>query len=473
MRALVCVQSRDERSQIRPYFSKLIPNIVMANSSEELMQHLKSDKVFDLLVLDDSFDAKSPDGEDLSSGASVVEILQEIQAGFTASTDVTTLCLLRSAKLHDDLGTVSVFVDSSPQDREQIYTELGATLFLEKPYNMETLNKRLRDLFEAASSPPPWAQALRQVRHLYTSQKYPEVLAVLEKISTTPLESQHLGFPLLKARCLFKMGEEQLPKAAQVLAQLRERYPTSLTIRMLLMEIYLKLGRLEEAFSEQLSIFATQKTAFNFERTLQLFNDLGTRLQDDTALLKLAHDTFSVLLRDPKPYSRKLRPRIFTALAAQLKQVAGWTGFVELLFGSEDVIESVASELRIALGHLEIDLASAGPEVSKVFQEGHILLLSSFPAEAASIAIATQSLLDKQELDQLDALLKRAESAGAKSLEFYTSLSRYLLKIGNLKEASDVLHKAVRLKADDLRVLELREMWQTQYHARVKPYTST
>jgi CheY-like chemotaxis protein len=469
----VCVQSRDERSQIRPYLTKLIPNIVMVNSSEELMQHLKSDKVFDLLVLDDSFDAKSPDGEDLSSGASVIEILQEIQAGFTASPDITTLCLLRSAKTHDDLGTVSVFVDSSPQDREQIYTELGATLFLEKPFNIETLNKRLQELFEAASNPAPWAKALRQVRQLYNAKKYPEVLAVLAKIAETPLESQHLGFPLLKARCLFKMGDEQLPESARVLTQLREKYPASLTIRMLLLEIHLKLGRLEEAFAEQLSIFATQKTAFNFERTLQLFVDLGTRLQDDAALLKLAKDTLAVLFRDPKPYSRKLRPKIFSALATQLKQVTGWTGFVELLLGSDDVIEAVAPELRLALGHLEKDLSSAGPEVSKIFQQGHILLLSSFPAEAASIEIATQSLLDSQELDQLDALLKRAESAGAKSLEFYTSLSRYFLKIGNLKEASDVLHKAVRLKADDLRVLELREMWQAHYDARNKPNTST
>jgi CheY-like chemotaxis protein len=473
LRALVCVQSRDERAQIRPYLSKLIPNITMVNSSVELMEHLKSDRSFDLLVLDDSFDAKSPDGEDLSNGPSVIEILQEIQAGFTGSPDITTLCLLRSAKLHDELGTVSVFVDSSPEDREQIYTELGATLFLEKPFNIETLNKSLQDLFEAATNPPPWAKALKQVRQLYNAKKYPEVLAVLEKISETPLEAQHLGFPLLKARCLFKMGDEHLPQAARVLAQLRERYPTSLTIRMLLLEIHLKLDRLEEAFREQLSIFATQKTAFNFERTLQLLTEIGTRLQDDASLLKLAHETFAVLFRDPKPYSRKLRPRVFSALATQLKNVTGWTGFVELLSSSDDVVEIVAPELRLALGHLEKDLASAGPELSKVFQEGHIMLLSSFPTEASSIEIATQSLLDKQELDQLDALLKRAESAGAKSLEFYTSLSRYFLKIGNLKEASDVLHKAVRLKADDLRVLELRELWQTQYDARNKPNTST
>src|SRR5690606_2763155 len=160
------------------------------------------------LILDDAFDAKSPDGEALSQGPSVMEILQEIQAGFTGSPDATILCFLRSAQLHNDPGTLSVFVDSSPQDRQQAYAELGAALFLAKPYTIEVLTHHLAELVKSSQSPPQWLTILKQLRLLYASKRHDDALKILDTLAAAGLERQHMGFPLLRARCLAQMGPE-------------------------------------------------------------------------------------------------------------------------------------------------------------------------------------------------------------------------------------------------------------------------
>lgn len=449
----------------------------MVNSADELLQNLRANKPFDLIVLDDGFDARSPDGEELVHAPTVAEILQEIQAGYTASSDATILCFLRAAKKHDDPGTVSVFLDSTPQDREHAYTELGASFFLHKPYTIETLKTRLAQAAQTAVAPPVWLKALKQVRALYNDKQYAEVLGLLDKLTAAGLEDKYIAFALLRARCLAEMGADHLPASIEVLRKVLAKYPQSLSIRMLLMESYLRLNQLPEAFAEQLNIFATQKTSLNFERTLAAMVDVHRRTLNLTlnknaaedALMKFGKDTLEVLFRDPRPYSRRLRPQLFQILANNVNETKSLIELLKLLKDSDDVLEATGPMLRSNLKALALLVdGSDEPELKENFVQGHVLLLSVYPTEESSLEIATTTLLAQGKLAELDAIFKKAEAAGAKSLEFYTSLSRYHLQLENLKDASDVLHKAVRIRADDARVLELRQRWQQEFDARNK-----
>jgi len=452
----------------------------MANSAEELLQNLKSGKPFDLIVLDDSFDAKSPDGEALTQDPTVAEILQEIQAGYSSSPDATIVCFLRTVKLHDDPGTVSIFVDSSPQEREQTYTELGATFFVEKPYSIESIKATLAAAVKAAASPETWSKALQQVRQLYNKNNHADVLRLLDKLAAANVENKHLGFPLLRARCLAAMGSEHIAASVRVLEQLLVVYPKSVSIRMLLLDNHIKLGSFEKAFKEQLSIFATQKTSCHFDKVLSIMSDIHQRMLNtedastaaaDAFLIRSTHEIIAVLFKDARPYSKKLRVRIFDLLHSKLKETAGWIEFVKVMRSSDDVIDLSAPLMKSALAKVTPALPHSEDGFDAIFEQSHRLLLSVLPTEAASIEVATKVLIAREEIDTLDEILKKAEANGAKSVEFFTSLSRYCLHVGDLKGASDVLHKAVRIQADDPRVLELRQLWQQQYDSKNKTAT--
>jgi CheY-like chemotaxis protein len=311
VRALVYVQNRDERSQIRPHFSKAGLALVMANSTEELLQHLNSTPAFDMIVLDDSFDAKSSDGAILNPGATLPDILQLLQAGKTPNTDALVLVLLRPALCHNEPGTVSLFIDSAPHDREQSYTELGATHFLERPFRIEALTQSLQDFIKNAEQPAPWLKVLRQLRQFYNHGNYAQVLAMLDKLASTGLENTQLPFALLRARSLAQLGEEHIPASLATLEKLLIKYPKSISTRALRLEGFLKLEHFDEAFHEQLGILALQKTNSNFDKTLallaQMFDHTLEKKGPENAeelLLGGTRNLIDLLLKDPRPYSK-------------------------------------------------------------------------------------------------------------------------------------------------------------------------
>jgi len=176
-----------------------------------------------------------------------------------------------------------------------------------------------------------------------------------------------------------------------------------------------------------------------------------------------AHHVLEVLFKDPRPYSKKLRPKIFELLFSKIESPDNWLALVKIVTDSNDIIEFTAPLLKNALIRLENGSPNDNAETASAIHDGHLLLLSAIPDEPASLELVSQTLLDSGDFPKLESIFQKAEAAGAKSLEFHTSLARYMLKIGNLKHASDVLHKAVRIKADDIRVVELRHAWQREY----------
>jgi tetratricopeptide (TPR) repeat protein len=475
VRALVYVQSKDERGQIRPYLAKTVQNISMVNSGEELMGQLKGDRPFDIVILDDTFDAKTPDGESIFSGPSVMEILQEIQTGRTNNTDAVILTLLRPNQSHTEPGMTSFFTDMSSSDREQIYTELGSFLSLEKPINIQKLNQKLDELTDCVSNPPKWLFALKQVRKIFSEKQIDATRDLLNKLAEMGMEEQHIGFALLRARCLALSGIEHIPHAIDLLKSLEAKHPNSISIRMLLIENDLKLGKLKEAFEEQVGIFKTQRSTFNFERTLKMLKDIFERhrtlhptstQESEGLLLECAQLFINALLQDPPQYSRKLRPQILNTLAECIDKDSSWQKLVQLLIESKDAIEHSVHILQKALLRLKTQMDPETAETLKLLEDAHLLILETDPCQPQSLEIATLALIERGELETLDHTLQRAEKAGAQSLEFYLSLARYFFKIDNLKEASDTLHKAVRIQADDPRVLELRQEWNRLFESR-------
>jgi predicted Zn-dependent protease len=149
---------------------------------------------------------------------------------------------------------------------------------------------------------------------------------------------------------------------------------------------------------------------------------------------------------------------VFEVVGERLQKIDSCQVLLDLLIESDDAIEISAPVLRRVL-------TKVPPESEKV-QKAHIVMLQSFPDDPASLEIATQFLIEQENLEGLNQILQNAHAAEASSLEFHLSMARYLIKIGDLRTASEALHKAVRVKADDPRVVELRQNWQQEYDAR-------
>lgn len=448
----------------------------MANSSEELLEKLAEKRGFDFIILDDTFDTIKPDGEPLYAGPTIPEILQKTQNEYVQNSEATFLCLLRPCREQMQHGINSFHAEAPVEDRKQSYIELGAYNFLEKPFTIEKLNQTLESAIALAKKPPQWLTLLKQIRSLVAQKKLNEALVILSKLRDLGMEKEHLGFAILRAQVLSLLGGDHLNEANIVLCELEERNPNSISIRLNHLENAMKLQNYTEAFEVQLSIFEHQKTASNFEKILALLHRIDQALSTDIdtsgppprEVMLISHTIklFDTLLKDPAPYSRKLRPRILELAVTRTQHHESCFQLLKLFEQTKDVVDETLPALRRLLSNLKPSATDSYPSILEAYENAHFQLLEADPLDPQAIDICCQKLFSTGSLEPILKLLEKSHEAGAKCLEFYTNYSEYFLRLGELKAASDTLHKAVQIQADNPRVLRLRESWQQAYNAK-------
>ena len=466
MRALVYIQSRDDRSAFRPVLGELVTTLIMVNTAEEALAELRKDITYDILIFDDSFDKKTEEGHPTNPGPSVMELLQEVQAGYTNSSGAMTMVMLRPDIENSEPGMTSFAEVQNQEDRKQEYSELGALIFLAKPYTLVQITASMKELLKAAAHPPQWLVILRELKNYTRKGEHKKALSFISKLEETGIKYDQLGLELTRAKSLGATGKQE--EAIKVLRALELEYPKSLSIKMNLKEFLLDLDQPEDAFETQLSILKIQKSAFYFEKTMILFERLCSSQSEniDTFAITSGKQVLKVLLEDPLPYSKKTRCILFEHMVKHVSSPEGWKKLLPILINSTDIIEETLFHIKTGISLIEKLMLQDDFEAKELFYAANLAILKELPADPTAIEAATDYYLHERDNVTLDAMLIAAQKAGADSIEYYIAFAKFHLFQQDLRAASDILHKAVQIQADDDRVLALRKEWKSAYAAK-------
>ncbi len=466
MRALVYIHSRQERSTIRPMLTEMVDDLTMANSAEEVLKTLKGENPLDIIILDDSFDEPSEDGTSKNPGPCISEILQDIQTGNTSSSGAMIMVLVRQSATANAPGMKNIIPDSSSEDRQQLYSELGAYLFLKKPYSMVQLQSSLKDLIGSAKKPPKWLVALKELKKFNQKQEFQKALNFYEKLEEAGFELDRLELSLTRIKSLAGIGEKQL--AAKELQKLEIEYPNSISIKINLQELMMDQNRSDDAFEIQLNILKIQKSLSNFNRTTDFLLKVCATEPDDFqyVLFRNCKKIMEILKEDALQYSTKTRDKLISFISENIKSPEDWLDLIEIITEETDILDRTISLLQQGLEKTKILVQQENERAIKLFYSAHFLVLKIMPDAPKSIEIAADFYLSEKDPASLDKILQAAEEAQADSIEYYVAAARYHLHNLDLKAASDILHKAVQVKADDQRVIDLRKQWKTAFDSK-------
>ncbi len=459
MKLLVYVQNKDERSYIRNLLIDRFPQVVMVNSPEEGAQTLKSEQSFQGIILDDSVDRPPVGKEAFFNDHGTADFIARVRA--SASSSALILVLLR-----EDLpNSTEMLAD----DRQQHYSDLGAYLSFRRPYTIANLGKKLKEFLEWSLQPPSWLEMLTDLRKLIDAGKVNEALTPLKAVALSP-GCPHILFPLLYALHAQRLGDTEREASRKLLIDLAESAPRSLSIKGLLVENALLGGRLKEAYAHQVDIFSIQRTQENYDKCLGLAKsiDEGLRLKNDPEAdplyARFSRMLIEALIERGPPHTRKQRAQLMRELAAQSRSTQMLETFMDLISKQEDIVRDLGPELAsLSASYSE---HADGHAYEALLHRLYTKTLESEPTLPWILERVVQLHLSKKELNQALKVMRRAEEANAKSVEFYLSWARIHLSQGELKDASDRIHQASKVRADDPRVQEFRELWRVAYAAK-------
>jgi tetratricopeptide (TPR) repeat protein len=472
MKVLAYIQSKDERSIVRPLIAKKTKNLLMINSPEELCSELKSKDPIDLIILDDSIDAKTVDGATINKSHSVLDLLDAISKNHPQATLLTILRPSPSSTSNQGISTD--YVDSSIGERMMSYIEKGCFFYIEHPCAKDKIENKIETVFSYLEKPPPWFKALEQIYLLYSQGHFSDCLAFIEKMESNKIEAPQCLFEILRAKTLFKLGDDFLAQSLASTLEIQTENPECPYIASLIVDLLRKIGKHPIAFSDQLGVFSREKSVNQFNKCLSILEECFTERpkivfetpqQLEQMLLNNAEDLLNLLNKEPL-HSKKFRAETMNKVKTLLSSEDSYYFWLSLVQKMPDIILDVASSVEEVIYKIEDSFPPRMNAKKEALNRYRLLYLEHDPSNSRVLENAINLLLETNKNDEAENLLKRAEDSGAKSLEFYTLLARLRIIGGYLKEASELLHKATKLSADDTRVTELRALWQTAYESK-------
>ena len=376
------------------------------------------------------------------------------------------MVIMRQVAENHDQGITTYIPDVSQEDREQIYSELGAFLFLKRPYTLSHLTKFLAALVKSAMSPPKWLVAARGMRKFSSKNEFKKALSFFNKLEENGFPTHHLGINLIRVKCLAELGE--LDEAIQALRVLELEYFKSSSIKRTLTALLIKQNKFEDAFESQLEVLRLQKSIGQFEYTLELMEQLcEAKLEGKQQfLIEESMQILDILKEDPLPYSRKTRTLLFQHISKGIKSPEHWLQLTKMVASETDILSATLPILKLGTKNIHVLVLQENEEAVECYLSSHIATLKVQPDSPLSIEVAADYYLREKDPESLDQILQNAEKAGANSLEYYVASAKLHLFKKDLKSASDTLHKAVQIQADDGRVVALREQWKVAYEAK-------
>lgn len=469
MKTLFYIKGRDDRSNLKTVTADHVTSPNYLHTADEVIEELTKDDTYKVVVLDDSFDSIDDHGDPEHSGPTVVEILRKIQTGEFKNPSLLPVVVLRPNQDEDETGITSDVRDITQEDRKATYAELGCFLTVEKPFTVSSLEEDFKEISSSYKNPPQWLRALREVHKFIFKKQFKSALLLISKLEEAGISTDDLGFSLCKSTAQWETGNKE--EAMQILRTLELEYPRSISIKEKLLKNLMDSEEFDDAFEEQLQILYTQKSVYNFHKSLEIFQIIfEKRLEaSEEAGSQFALDALEQMLgvfdEDPPQYSRQKRCDLFSQMSKRLSSAEDWKRMIESMQRYEDITESIIDLYQTGLDKIH-PLISEDDQCRILYNKTHLKVLECQPEAPQSIEVAADYLLANQKIDELDKILVNATRAGADSLEFYISSAKLHLYNENLREASDVLHKAVQIQADDERVMTLRAEWKEAYAAK-------
>jgi predicted Zn-dependent protease len=328
------------------------------------------------------------------------------------------------------------------EERIEQYTNLGAELFLHRPFGMMAYKECVEKALTWAKSPPAWVQLMRAARTLLKTQQAERVLTGLKTLHVRLPKDQNIGILYVKA-----LQSCQVPKyneAIEVLQTLLSSAPENPFLLRMAYDTYMALEQFEEAAKKGLKLCEVRPSPENAKLMLDLFAKLQLATKSSTLWSRL----FSCVPNTALSQVRALRAEIAHHWARADHEAADVESFVRNLKNHPEIGDSLKEEFRELVERIESSSSDAkGPERSVAVPCLLEYILDARAGNEWALLKYVQIQVENGNLRAAESRLRRARIVNQFSFEYHLGMAIVALAQGEVEPAARFCDNAKRFTA--------------------------
>jgi|GEM_PF-1419097 len=432
MRVVACFPNKTERGVVRQALTGF-KQVDVPISLPELLDEIRKPASLEFLIV-----SECPDGDE------TISVLDAV-ASRTSGASPCVVCMIMNEG-PDDVRS----------ERQLLYSQMGADFFLNRPYGVNDFKQKIEEARGWIENPPAQVQALRKLRALVKAGNYQEAEPGLQKFYA--LDKSNLAVAMLLAEVYMRLGGPKLDEAITLLKDLEQRYPKGLQSKKLLFDAYRAKGQTGLALATARNLWLVQESQANCERVMGLMNELKDSAEKKNALL----DFLATIQSKASLKNQETRLELLETFIASIDELRDVQDFLEAYDSNPELglrLKDSMKSLLNLVSSLETQRGSEKWLYDLVWVKVLRKIVDLEPGEEDAIEPLIDALILEKDFDTAYKYISTARDAKKVSANYYAAAIRLALAEGRLREASDALQAARRLKPADDRWPQLSARW--------------